>query len=424
MKILIVSATFPPFSIVGALRVGKTAKYLSRLGHDVRVLATRDHSAAETLPVEFPPERVHWTKCVMLGRPGELVQGGRGRVLARGRREGALWNVLRRIWKLYRVFVYVPDAYITWYPSAVREGRRLVATWRPDVILASAPPATGFLVAHALSRASGIPWVAEFRDLWVDDPQYDYRGLRRRIDRRLEAAMLRSASGHVVATSLFIDLLRPKTAAPIEVVYNSLDPEDRPAPADAPAQGAVLRLVFTGAAKIDVCDYDALFEAFSRLGADADAVRLVFIGLHSGAIIEKARAHGVEHMVEAHLPVAYADALRAQVTADVLLLMTYVGDVGFRYIPAKFFEYIFTRRPILLVGPREGEVANVVRQHALGFVSRDPSAIADRLRIWIDEKRRTGSIAPLPEAAIGEFTRPRQVARLAAFLERIVEASR
>ena len=46
MKVLIVSFAFPPSNVIGAVRVGKLARYLDHRGHDVRVL-TEDSLIAD-----------------------------------------------------------------------------------------------------------------------------------------------------------------------------------------------------------------------------------------------------------------------------------------------------------------------------------------------------------------------------------------
>ena len=52
MKVLIVSFAFPPSNVIGAVRVGKLARYLDRRGHDVRVLTT-DIVDDRSLPLEI-----------------------------------------------------------------------------------------------------------------------------------------------------------------------------------------------------------------------------------------------------------------------------------------------------------------------------------------------------------------------------------
>src|SRR5262249_6167048 len=61
MRILILSCFFPPYNTIGAVRVGKTAKYLVQFGHDVRVIAARDLAFPRSLPLEIAPERVCYT---------------------------------------------------------------------------------------------------------------------------------------------------------------------------------------------------------------------------------------------------------------------------------------------------------------------------------------------------------------------------
>jgi len=55
MKVLIVSFWFPPANVVGAIRVGKLARYLDRHGYDVRVL-TAKLGGDQSLPLEIPRE--------------------------------------------------------------------------------------------------------------------------------------------------------------------------------------------------------------------------------------------------------------------------------------------------------------------------------------------------------------------------------
>ncbi|MFL5266422.1 MAG: hypothetical protein ACJ8AH_07465 [Stellaceae bacterium] len=61
MKILIIGFWFPPANVIGAIRLGKLARYLDRHGHDVRVLTT-DLGDDRSLPLEIAGERVIYTE--------------------------------------------------------------------------------------------------------------------------------------------------------------------------------------------------------------------------------------------------------------------------------------------------------------------------------------------------------------------------
>ncbi|MEE3920661.1 glycosyltransferase [Micromonospora sp. BRA006-A] len=60
----------------------------------------------------------------------------------------------------------LPDPQLNWIRPPVRDFDRFAAGWRPDVILVSGPPFSGFVVAATLARRFRVPWVADYRDLW------------------------------------------------------------------------------------------------------------------------------------------------------------------------------------------------------------------------------------------------------------------
>ena len=79
-----------------------------------------------------------------------------------------------------------------------------------------------------------------------------------------------------------------------------------------------------------------------------------------------------------------------QCEADVLLLLQWNSPSEAGNIPGKLFEYLGARRPILVLGYDNGEMARIVRDRKAGFVSNDPAEIAKQLAAWAAEKRQTG----------------------------------
>ena len=123
---------------------------------------------------------------------------------------------------------HIPDKRADWIRVAIPAGRRLIEEWQPDIIFASAPPYTGLIVASRLARAFDIPWVADFRDLWVDNPYYSEPGWRRPIDAVLERQTLRNAAGLVTVSPIWAEQLRRRHGKAAEVVYNGYAEEDFP----------------------------------------------------------------------------------------------------------------------------------------------------------------------------------------------------
>ena len=169
MRILLISFWFPRTNKVRAVRVGNLAKYLLQAGHDIRVLAGPEIDDL-TLPLDVPADlviRPPVNACANGQAPAHPSAAAKPlRRLMRSRNSGLEIALQRH----YRALRHFPDKRIGWLGRALEDGRGLLATWRPDLMIASSPPCTGLIVAKRLSRESGIPWVAELRDPWANNP--------------------------------------------------------------------------------------------------------------------------------------------------------------------------------------------------------------------------------------------------------------
>jgi glycosyltransferase involved in cell wall biosynthesis len=316
---------------------------------------------------------------------------------------------------LYRTLVNFPDGAVGWIGSAVRAGNRLIAGWRPDVIYASALPFSALVVARRLARKHGLPWLAELRDLWTEHPYTPAPRGRAWLDRRLEAAVLRDASGLVTVSEPLAERLS-RFGPPVEVIMNGYDPRDFP-DATASSDGP-LRIVYTGMIYPGFRNPLPLLAAMAKVRHKAD-LRLEFYGRSLRApLVASAREQGVEDLVTVHGTVSYAESLALQRKADVLLMLLWNDRMEKGMYSAKLFEYFGSRRPILAVGPGDDVAGVLVRGRSAGFVSDDPEAIASWLLERCIEKSR-GGIPDLPETARRGLSRDEQFQRLDAFIARV-----
>jgi len=422
MRILIVSFAFPPYNAIGAVRVGKMAKYLRQHGHDVRVLTSRDQPWHPDLPLEIPADEVVSTRWFNVNYLPEMVAGGRERVAAEGLGSAtARPGLLARLGRAYQVLLNYPDGQIGWLWPAVRAGDRLVREWRPDVIVASSPPPTGLLVASRLAARSGVPWVADLRDLWTTAPYYAQPGWRRGLESRRERRVLGGAAGLVTVSEPLRRSLARDYPVPTAVVLNGFDAGDYP-DAPPPAPDGVVRIVYTGILYGRKRDPAPLFEAMRRM-RNAGGVRVSFYGRGVGIAADVAREHGVQDLVQAHPPVPYRESLRLQRSADALLLLPGNEPAAGGAYGGKFFEYLGARRPMVVLADAQNVAAAVVLERSLGIVETDPAALAERLDAWVDAKRRGELLPDLAAGQVEEFTREGQARRLAAFLEQVAHAT-
>ena len=458
MKILIVSWYFPPYSTMGALRIGQFAKYLIAQGHEVRVISARDEALEKSLPVEVPQDIVHSTEWIDVNGFPAMIQSIR--VWLRGlfgSRSGDISapdkavsapppaavaaepptaappsgppsfasRVLRKCRTFYQQATNIPDGRVGWLLPAVRTAKDVTRSWKPDIVFASAPPFTTLLAGRRIAKRVGAPLVVEFRDRWMEDPYSDVPALRRWIDRMLEDWCVRPARYVVTVSEPWAEDYAARWGKPVVVAYNGFDPDDYDELADlAPVADGKLQILYTGILYPERRDPTPLFKALQIMDDVRDQISVRFYGAkiaQLGPIIE---AHGLQDIVTVESRVTFKESLRLQRQADVLLLLQWNNILEKGNVPGKVFEYFAARRPVLGIGYEEGVPARLLRERNAGLVVNDPEKIADYLRGLIEQKKAPGGIPLLPESGISGLSRPEQYAGIeAAFLSIVKQPS-
>ncbi|HNV21323.1 MAG TPA: glycosyl transferase family 1, partial [Candidatus Hydrogenedentes bacterium] len=171
-RVLIISYYFPPAGGPGVQRIMGLVRHLPSFGWEPVVLTVkggtffnRDEESLARVPASVPVYRTKAFEPFALynrlrGKPadealpiGGVGQGGGG--------------VAARLSQWVRANLFVPDARIGWIPSAVSAAKRLVRHERIDAIITSSPPQTVHLIGRRAALATGLPWIADFRDPWT-----------------------------------------------------------------------------------------------------------------------------------------------------------------------------------------------------------------------------------------------------------------
>ena len=103
--------------------------------------------------------------------------------------------------------------------------------------------------------------MADFRDLWVDNPYYNEPGWRRPLDAILERYILRRSAGLVTVSPIWAEQLRRRHGKPVTVVYNGYAAEDFPPHAPRDETGEFLTIRYLGSIYLGFRDPSPLFAA-------------------------------------------------------------------------------------------------------------------------------------------------------------------
>lgn len=322
----------------------------------------------------------------------------------------------------------LPDRWISWWFAAVPAGLSLIRKYKPQVLWSTFPIATSHLIALALHRMTGLPWVADFRDPMLQ-PSYPVSRPQRKVYGWIERETITRCSAAVFTTHSARDSYRARfPALPPEkfhVIENGYDEDgfgDQQALPKPP--GACITLVHSGVlyqTGRDPSPFLSAIAALRRAGkADASTLRVVLRApgeiAEVQAMVDQA---GVADMVAVLPPVPYREALAEMLAADALIV--FQGTPFNTQIPAKIYEYFRARKPILGLVDTSGETCRVLR--AAGFDSIAPmddcTAITPVLERFLT-LIRAGQAYIATEALIASSSRTHRSTQLAAVLNQVI----
>lgn len=323
-----------------------------------------------------------------------------------------------------------PDRWASWKHMGVRDGLRLVREWQPDMIWSTYPIATAHLIGSEIARRTGLPWIADFRDPMAQDG-YPSDPQTWKQFKAIEEDAMRYAALSVFTTPGAARMYSgryPWAAERITVVENGYDEQsfaevEAGRVDDAPLNPGAITLLHSGIVYPSERDPTALFRALGDMrqsGALAAAgLRLRFRAPeHVGLLEELAREHRLQDFVEIVPPIPYREALREMLAADALLVMQ--GPGCNEQIPAKVYEYLRARRPMLGLVDPAGDTAGLLRSAGVQHLAHlcDPAAIAATLLGFV-AMVRSGQ-APRPdETIVRRSSRRERAAELARLFDRV-----
>lgn len=331
----------------------------------------------------------------------------------------------------YPLRLALPDRWISWWIGGTLTGGRLIRRQRPDVLWSTYPIATAQAIAHTLHRRSGIPWVADFRDPMTEATHPSLRPLwesRRKIENRVVqrcAKVVFTTKGTAEMYAQRYPMLPRDRWAVIENGYNEdafLDAERERS--RAPRREIVL--LHSGVIYTVSRDPRPFFAAVRRLRSSGairpGEVRIVLRASGDEADFGRLlREYGIDDVVFLEEAIPYRRALAEMMDVDGLLL--FQSPDSNHQVPAKVYEYIRARRPILALTDPASDTADVLRGAGVGTVARIDSEeeIVAALPRFLDTIR-AGTFRPAPEEAIERHSRRARARELARILDQVCES--
>jgi glycosyltransferase involved in cell wall biosynthesis len=360
LKVMIVSAVFPPEPMVSAQTSDQLALELLTRGHSVHVLSP------------FP------------NRPRGKIFDGYRRTLfstSKSTSESGRDFVLTRCWSFFSSESTMINRFAENISFGVTSGLRLLFAKRPDVVYSNSWAIFATGIISLVARLRRIPLVLSVQDVYPESLETQGRVGKRRLSYRLlrkcDQAILHSAREIVVISEGFRELFTSDRGIPPERLHvipnwgreEVLQSDSRKAlefrlklgiPEDA--------FVAVYAGNVGVAsNAEMLVDVFAGLKNET-RIYLVLAGDGSRLNLcrEKIAQHGLDRVV-IHSPWRPEETMPVLQMADVLLLPT-KGAQSMHSIPSKLISYFLSARPVVAAVLPASDTAMAVRDNGAGWV--------------------------------------------------------
>ena len=387
-KVLIVTYYWPPSGGAGVQRWLKFSKYLPEFGWEPFILTVEREFAAYPVTdlslMEKLPESVK-----VYSTPAtnyfSIYKKDASRIPTAGFANNIDNSLKGKLLRFIRGNFFLPDPRRGWNKYAFKKACGLIKSEGIRHIITTSPPHSTQLIGLKIKkRYPAIKWIADLRDPWTDIYYYKHfypTFFSKYIDRKLEKSVLNKADRLITVGSSLKDLFALKIRGienKIEVITNGYDEDDFSGISST--NPSVLTITYVGTLS-DIYPVEGLLNSLQTLNLTGKKLILRFIGTVSQNQKELIQLHTQDYTLEIIPYVEHTEAIKFMYKSSILLLIIPDHPSNKCIITGKLFEYIASGKPIICIGPVDGDAAKILGStgHGRTFSYSDSEGISGYL---------------------------------------------
>ena len=270
--------------------------------------------------------------------------------------------------------IFIPDARFFWVKPSVDYLKKYIQENGIDTIVTSGPPHSLHLIGMKLKKDLNIKWLADFRDPWTTIGYH--KALKLSIyaenkHKQLERKVLSAADTIIVTSKTTKTEFQLITSQPIVVITNGYDVEK----VDRQVLDKKFTLAHIGSF-LSERNPTILWESLKELINDNEDFKndfqLKLIGAISQEVLDTISEFKLQNYVQNLGYISHQEAIEQQRKSQVLLLVEINAEETKSIIPGKLFEYLVSERPIIAIGPKDSDFADIISSTNTGvFFTHD-----------------------------------------------------
>jgi len=372
-KVLIVTYYWPPSGGAGVQRWLKFSKYLPEFGWEPIILTVdpayaaypvTDYSLVNDLPVSL---KVYFTPALDYF---SIYKKDQTKIPSAGFANNTDKSFKGKILRFVRGNFFIPDPRKGWNKYAIKRACELIKAEGINHVITTSPPHSTQLIGLRIKKKfPDIKWIADLRDPWTDIYYYKQfypTVFSKAIDLKYEKSVLKNSDKIITVGSSLKTLFSSKIKdleQKIEVITNGYDQSDfNEVPVSNPSR---FTLTYVGTLS-DIYPIEGLIPALKTLHSSGKDFLLRFVG----TVSEKTRK-----MIELEIPAKYLEflpyaihneAIKYMISSSLLILIIPLHQSSKSIITGKIFEYLASGKPILCLGPVDGDAAEIISKCKAG----------------------------------------------------------
>ena len=368
-NVLIITYYWPPSGGGGVQRVLKFCKYLPDYGWNPLVLTVKDG--------EFPVfdnsllddvDDIVCTRAKGFSLYSIFKKfSGKKNIPSHQISPGNDDDLITRLARWIRLNLIIPDGRISWYSGAVKAAKKIINDNNIDVIFTSGPPHSVHLIGNSLAKKTGIKWVTDFRDPWVDSFYYVENPRNKIIsyfDNYFESLVLRNCNYLITVSNGVLSLLNQNKylAGKSEVIYNGYDPEDfnnKKSKKFLNRKNIIVSHIGTLSKSQNP---KGLFKSVKNCNQlnSAKSILIKCIGNVHSSIANYAIKNGLEQYLSIMPYVEHPLAIDEMINSEILFVVIPNLEKNRGIVTGKLFEYIASGTEIILIGKKNSEASSIL----------------------------------------------------------------
>lgn len=382
----------------GVQRTSKFVKYLPDFGWEVYVVTsdpTAYYAFDNTLQEELKNEKI------------KIFRTGSG---SQSHEVKNINEKLRKfIGKSAQIFL-LPDTKRLWKNKAEKLAEKIINETRPDVLFATAPPYTDFLLGYELSKKYDIPLVTDYRDAWVDCPYNFYpTPLHKMVNVFYEKKILEHAVKVITINQRIRALLLQRYGEhlnrKIEIITQGYDPADFEIADSEKISDGKMKLLYAGSFfhfATPKYFFEGVKLAIKKNPELKDNITLEFAGNFPDEY-KPADESGFKINYNGYL--SHRECVKKMINADVLWMMIGNRKGSDMISTGKIYDYMGSQKPVIACVP-EGEAKITLKEYGNAIICRpdNPEEIADAI-LYYYKLYRQGELQKTDFSVIQKYDR-------------------